>query len=105
MSIQPPIGTIERPAGELTCGFSPTLDYAGECGQPADWHVMWTVDGANSLCCDPHMADALTKWVFFMRHPISPDCTQPEAEFCEDRCEIPCDCASWAETASRGESP
>lgn len=105
MSITPPVGSEGRPAGEHTCGFSPTLDYAGHCGKPATWHVIWTVEMDNTLCCDEHMADALIQWVFFMRHPIGPDCTMPDALFYDDRCEIPRDDQlAQAATAARGEA-
>lgn len=74
-----------RPPGERTCGYG-TPD--NHCGRLATWHILWTVQGDNSLDCDEHMAKAQTRWVYFARHPLSPDCTLKGAIWRKDRCVV-----------------
>ncbi|GAA4626903.1 hypothetical protein GCM10023196_037040 [Actinoallomurus vinaceus] len=76
----------ERSDHDRTCGYGTPENH---CGKPATWHVLWTVDGTNSLDCDEHMADAEKQWVFYGRHRLGPHCLHPEALFYEDRCEVP----------------
>lgn len=105
MTLTPSMQGEARPPGDHTCGSTPAGDTADHCGQPAAWHILWTVQADHSLTCTEHMADALKQWVFLDRHPISPDCTMPGALWSWDgnRCEIP-DMAAIATDILRWES-
>lgn len=85
MSIQPPLSNLARPTGDLTCGRL-TSDPGGHCPKTADWHVLWTADGDNTLCCAEHMTEAENNWVWFSRHPIGALCTALPAVFEDDGC-------------------
>lgn len=43
-------------------------DVADACGKPATWHIFWTPDLENGICCDHHAAEARSRWVFYAIH-------------------------------------
>lgn len=70
----PPLGAA-RPVMDATCG---RLAPGGHCGKPATWHVIWTSDTENGLCCDGHMDEVIRRWAFYDRHPVGAACTLPD---------------------------
>lgn len=60
------------------------------CGAPATWHVIWTAQLDNGLCCDEHMAEARRVWAFFAAHPHAIECDMPGTAFlaAENRCVV-----------------
>lgn len=61
------------------CTYSPGDTPASDCGAPAIWHIMWTVEAEVSFACDPHMDQARARYVFVDSHRIGPDCGMPGA--------------------------
>lgn len=51
------------------------------CGRPATWHIIWTVDLENGTVCDEHLEEARREWVFFAVHPYEPSCAPPALFF------------------------
>ncbi|MFD5509142.1 hypothetical protein ACFWIB_15375 [Streptomyces sp. NPDC127051] len=64
--------------GNLTCGFR-LSDVTAACGQPATWHIAWTlVTPADfSLFCDEHLARVREQSVYADRHPAEAICDMP----------------------------
>jgi hypothetical protein len=74
LHMTPPLGK-ERAAMDQTCGFGAD---SPQCSKPATWHVVWTADLDNSVCCDEHM-DYANAFAYYDRHPITDLCTFPAA--------------------------
>jgi hypothetical protein len=83
--ILPALSNIPRPSYDLTCGRL-TTDPDGHCPKRATWHVMWTSDGTNTLCCEEHMTEARQQWAFYGRHQLGMACTVAGAIFLDGRC-------------------
>lgn len=45
------------------------------CDADATWHVLWTADLENGLCCDEHYAETRRRWVYYAAHPYEPICS------------------------------
>ena len=62
----------------------------GNCGKPATWHVIWTADMENGLCCDEHMAEVRREWAFYAAHPYEMVCSIRGCRFIEEenRCVV-----------------
>lgn len=74
--LPPMIGEANAPGGECSRWLGET-----HCGKPAAFHVFWTPDGENGLCCTEHIAEARKRWVFYAAHPWRPPCSAPDALF------------------------
>jgi hypothetical protein len=49
------------------------------CDADATWHVIWTADGENGMCCDKHETEARRRWVFYAIHPYRLECSADDA--------------------------
>ncbi|MGW9611879.1 hypothetical protein [Streptomyces diastaticus] len=87
-----PIGREMDTSGQ-TCTHSPGDLAANDCGEKATWHIAWDASLENGLACDPHMADALARFVFVDRHRVGPECAMPGTawDFDNKRCVYPDD--------------
>ncbi|MGW0545278.1 hypothetical protein ACWD0D_34030 [Streptomyces griseoincarnatus] len=64
--------------GTPRCG-SRTAETSHACGEPATWHVAWTLTppALFSLLCDPHMRQARHQLVYADRHHATVSCDMP----------------------------
>lgn len=72
-------------------GTGPTPDEPPVyCGKPATWHIIWTLEGDNSIACDEHADSARANWVFAGMHPYSEVCSMPGSRWVPelDRCVV-----------------
>lgn len=82
-----PIAPLGGHAPPLQCNRivnGSTFDAPDHCGREAKWHVIWTEDLENGLCCDEHMEEVLAKWMFYARHPYRMECSMPGAVYLHD---------------------
>jgi hypothetical protein len=63
---------------------------AGPCGADAEWHVIWSSDIDNGLCCQAHYDEARERWAFYAAHRYEMECSMPGAVFveAENRCRV-----------------
>jgi hypothetical protein len=91
MSALPPLGGVAPP---LQCNrwMGGTFGGGDEicCGREGKWHIMWTSDLENGICCDDHYQEARARWAFYAAHEYRPDCSMPGAVyiFAENRCVV-----------------
>ncbi|MFD9151533.1 hypothetical protein ACFWDF_30575 [Streptomyces diastaticus] len=87
-----PIGREMNTSGQ-TCTHSPGDLTANDCGKKATWHIAWDTNLENGLACDPHMAEALARFMFVDRHRVGPECAMPGTawDFDNKRCVYPDD--------------
>jgi hypothetical protein len=71
-------GPLKPMDGTALCSTCPE-QLGIPCGQPATWHVAWTLEGgvATSFACDPHMTAIQTAHVYSDRHPLGAACPLP----------------------------
>lgn len=72
----PPMGARRQDRFD-TCGFNPSMIEGEECGKPATWHIIWTLDGENGSACDEHHASSTAAYVCVCSHRRGPDCMMP----------------------------
>jgi hypothetical protein len=68
------------------------------CGRSATFHVIWTAEMDNGLCCDDHMEEARRRWRCYAHHDYDPGfCSHPQAsfEFSINKCVIPLEDVDW----------
>lgn len=65
--------------GDPRCGSILPSMPNDPCGQPATWHVAWTLTqpAKFSLLCEPHMDAAQRDLVYADRHPAAIACDMP----------------------------
>lgn len=82
MSALPPMGGVAPP---LQCNRdlngNPGSGDERLCGREGKWHIIWTSDLENGICCDEHYDEARKRWGFYAVHPYKPDCSMPGAVY------------------------
>ena len=88
-AVTPPMGARRQERFD-TCGFNPSMVEGDECGKPATWHIIWTLDAENGAACDEHFEDARATWVYVCAHRRGPDCMMPNSivVWDENRCVV-----------------
>lgn len=78
----------ERQWTDRTCGYEAPI--GNRCPNLATMHVLWTVDGDNSIDCDQHWNETKQRWTYVLAHPLEAVCCAPGSTwvFAENRCLI-----------------
>jgi hypothetical protein len=91
MSALPPLGGVAPPLQclRLLAGTPGGGDEI-HCGREGKWHIIWTSDCENGICCDEHYAETRDRWAYFAAHEYRMECSMPGAVyiFAENRCVI-----------------
>lgn len=93
MSALPPLGGIAPP---LQCNrWLPGGGALGSgdekhCGREGKWHVIWTADCENGICCHEHYDEVRRLWAYYAAHEYRMECSMPGAVFieAENRCVV-----------------
>lgn len=88
-ALTPPLGPRRQHLFHQ-CGYNASVVEGNECGKPATWHIIWTLDAENGAACDEHYENAKANYVFVCAHQRGADCMMPNSVvlFDENRCVV-----------------